>query len=80
MCLLLVIPHGFYLVSKNTYFNSQECTSLLVHPTGTLLLTLDSLKERPGQAAATLEDLGVTRLNKDQAEQVIRTRVDLDNL
>ena len=63
-----------------TILNFQECTSLLVHPIGTLFLTLDSLKERPGQAAATLEDLGVTRLTKEQAEQVIRTRVDLDNL
>ena len=70
----------FTKVSKGTPFKFQECTSLLVHPTGTLLLTLDSLKERPGQATATLEDLGVTRLNKDQAEQIIRTRVDLDNL
>ena len=44
------------------------------------MLALDALKERPGQSAATLEDLGVTRLDKDQAEQIIRTRVDLDNL
>ena len=69
-----------FIWSAKTHYKFQECTSLLVHPTGTLLLTLDSLKERPGQAAATLEDLGVTRLNKDQAEQVIRTRVELDNL
>ena len=79
MSLLLVRPNVFIL-SVKTPCNFQECTSLLVHPNGTLLLTLDSLKERPGQATATLADLGVTRLNKDQAEQVIKTRVDLDNL
>ena len=79
MSLLLVRP-SIFTFSAKTPCNFQECTSLLVHPIGTLLLTLDSLKERPGQATATLEDLGVTGLNKDQAEQVIKTRVDLDNL
>lgn len=48
---------------------------LVCLPAGTLSLALESLQGQDCQA--TLEELGVGRMTKEQVEEVIRTRVDL---
>jgi hypothetical protein len=56
----------------------MDAVRLLAAQAGTLLLALDSLAAAPAAAAATLAELGISRLSAEQAVQVIRTRVDLE--
>ena len=67
--LILAVLENFL----NCHF--QECMKLVCLPAGTLSLALESLQGQDCQA--TLEELGVGRMTKEQVEEVIRTRVDL---
>ena len=57
----------------------QDCVKLLNVGAGTLILSLETLKDPSSESAAgTLKDLGLNRLSAQQAIAVIETRVDLD--
>ena len=56
----------------------QDCVSLLASSCGTLALARDSLASTGQAGSSTLQELGVARLNQEQALLIIATRVDLE--